>query len=62
MNGSCYGREIQASPSLEMYFDSKATSMGDPLGAHDSQASSLKLTHGGVPDAPIHELKSFPLA
>ena len=55
-------REIQASPSLESCSDSKAASMGDPHGAHDSKATILELTHGGVPDAPIIEFKSFPQA
>ena len=30
-----------------------AASMGDPPGAYDSTLSTLELTHGGVPDAPI---------
>ena len=55
-------REIQTCPSLESCFDSKSVSLGDPLGAHDSQASTLELTHGGLPDAPIREFKSFPRA
>ena len=55
-------REIQVYPSLESCFDYKAASMGDSLRAHDSKASTLELTHGGVPDAPIREFKSFPRA
>ena len=52
-------REIQASPSLESCSDSMSASMGDPLGVHDSKGSTLELTYGGVPNAPISEFKSF---
>ena len=45
--------------SLSHTFTLGAASMGDPLRAYDSTLSTLELTHGGVSDASIFELKSF---